>query len=94
MYYAKQNKSFRERQIPYNFTHMWNFISKTDEHKGKKKKKKKKGRQSIKRRLTIENKLRVARGEVGGGWAEWMMGIKVGTCCDEHRVFYVSKFYS
>ena len=24
-YYAKQNKSVRERQIPYGFTHMWNL---------------------------------------------------------------------
>ena len=33
------------------------------------------------RLLTIENKLMVTRGEVGG----WGMGIKEGTC-DEHQV--------
>ena len=33
--YAKQNKSVRERQMPYDFTHMWNLRNKTDEHKGK-----------------------------------------------------------
>ena len=27
-YYAKQNMSIRERQIPYDFTHMWNFRNK------------------------------------------------------------------
>ena len=32
MCYAKQNKSIRERQIPYDFTHMWNLRNKTDEH--------------------------------------------------------------
>ena len=34
MYYAKQNKLIRERQIPYDFTHMWNLRNKTDEHMG------------------------------------------------------------
>ena len=33
VYYAKQNKSVRERQIPYDFTHMWN-LSKMNEHMG------------------------------------------------------------
>ena len=37
----------------------------------------------------IQNKLRVAGGEVGGGWARCVMGIKEGTC-DEHWVLYVS----
>ena len=34
--------------------------------------------------LTLGNKLRVAEGEVGWGWDNWMMGIKEGTWCDEH----------
>ena len=34
-YYAKQNKSVRERQISYDFTHMWNLRNKTDEHRGR-----------------------------------------------------------
>ena len=25
-----------------------------------------------------------------GGWAKWVMGIKEGTCWDEHWVLYVS----
>ena len=29
--YAKQNKSFRERQISYDFTPMWNLKNKADE---------------------------------------------------------------
>ena len=28
--------------------------------------------------------------EGSGGWARWGMGIKEGTCCDEHWVLYVS----
>ena len=28
--------------------------------------------------------------EVGEGWAKQVMGIKRGTCCDEHRVSYAS----
>ena len=38
VYYAKQNKSARERQILYDFTHMkykWNLRDKTGEHRGK-----------------------------------------------------------
>ena len=35
-YYTKQNKSVRERQIPCDFTHMWNLKNKTGEHRGKK----------------------------------------------------------
>ena len=33
---AKQNKSVRERQMAYNFTHMWNLRKKTNEQMGKK----------------------------------------------------------
>ena len=41
------------------------------------------------RLLTIENKLQVSGGQVGGIWAKWVMGIKEGTC-DEHWVFNAS----
>ena len=37
-YKAMQNKSVRERQTPYDFTHMWNLRNKTDGHMGRKKK--------------------------------------------------------
>ena len=33
--------------------------------------------------------MRVSAGEVGGGWAKWVMGIKECTC-DEHWVLHVS----
>ena len=32
--------------------------------------------------------MRVVGKEVDGGETRWVMGIKGGTCCDEHRVFY------
>ena len=39
VYYAKQNKSVRERQISYDFFHMWNLRNKTNEHRGREGKK-------------------------------------------------------
>ena len=36
--YAMQTKSVRVRQIPYDFTHMWNLRNQTDEHMGRGKK--------------------------------------------------------
>ena len=35
----------RERQIPYDFTHMWNLGNKTDERAGKGKKEREGGKQ-------------------------------------------------
>ena len=43
-----------------------------------------------KRLLNTENRLGVARGEVRGGWAKWVMGIKEDAYWDEHWVLYVS----
>ena len=37
VYYAKQNKSVRERQILYDLAHRWNLRNKTDEHGRRKK---------------------------------------------------------
>ena len=87
MYYAKWSKSVREKQIPYDFTHMWILRNKTDEHRGRRKTKEREA--NHKGLLAIENKLRVARRKVGRGWAKCMMGIKEGTC-DEHWVLYAS----
>ena len=33
--YAKSNKSNRERQLSYVFTHMWNIRNSTEDHRGK-----------------------------------------------------------
>ena len=60
MHYAKQNKSMRERQIPYDFTHMWKLRNERDEHmEGGKKRE-----TNYKRLLMIETKLWVD----GGRW--------------------------
>ena len=56
-YNAKQN---RERQIPYNFTHMWN-LRKKKQAQGEKRERDK-PRNSL---FIIEKKLMVTRGEVG-----------------------------
>ena len=37
-YYAKWDKSVRERKISPDFTPMWNLRNKTDEHKGRERK--------------------------------------------------------
>ena len=39
----KQNKSVREKQIPYDFTHMWNLREKTDAHMRRKKMREREG---------------------------------------------------
>ena len=70
VYYAKQNKSVKERKIPYDFTHKWNLRNKAVKVMGGGKKRKKR-ETNHKRLLKIENKLRVVGGEVVGGWARW-----------------------
>ena len=40
-YDAKQNKSPREKQIPYDFTYMWNLRNKTNDQREKKRQAKK-----------------------------------------------------
>ena len=35
-YNAKQSKSVTERQIPHNFTHLWNLRNKTNDQSGEK----------------------------------------------------------
>lgn len=62
-YFAKWNKSDWKRQIPYDFTPMWNL-----------KKQMNKQRKSRIRAINTENKLMVARGKGRGGWAKWMKG--------------------
>ena len=32
-YYAEQNKSIRERQLSYGFTHMWNIRNSAEYHR-------------------------------------------------------------
>ena len=81
----KQNKSVKEWQIPYDFTHMCNLRNKTDQHKEKGKNRE----ANHKRLLTIENKQDWWR---EGAWdgIKWVMVIKEGTYCDEHWVLHIS----
>ena len=89
-YNARWNKPVRERQIPYNFIYTWNLRNKTEEHKGREGKIKDKMEANHKRLLTIGNKLRVAGGNVRGGWGNWVMGIKESAWCNEHWVLYAT----
>ena len=69
-------------------TYVWNLRNKTDEHRGREgKNNRDTNPKSI---LNTGNKVRVAGGEVGGGWAKWAMGTKEGTCGDEPWVLYGS----
>ena len=60
-YYAKRNKSVREIQISYDFTHMWNLRNLTDDHRGRdgKMRLKTKKESNHKKLLNTENKLKV-----------------------------------
>ena len=71
-YNAKWNKSFRERQIPYDFTYMWNLRNKTSEQIKKRERDKPKNIL-----LTAENKLIVRRGEVRGKMGNRWRGLRV-----------------
>ena len=48
------------------------------------------GEPNHKRLWTLRNKLRVLEGRVVGGWVSLVVGIKEGTCGDEHWVLYAT----
>ena len=52
-YYAKRSKSVRERQRPYNFTHMWNLRNKTKKHRGKKERGKPRNRLNYRKQTDV-----------------------------------------
>ena len=56
-YNAEWNKSVRERQVPFDLTHVWNLRNKTNEQR---KKERGKPRNTL---LTRENKLMLTGGE-------------------------------
>ena len=60
--------SFREEQIPYAFSHMWNLRNKTSNQRKK--------RQTKKQTLSYKEQTVVTRGEVGGGMGKWVMESK------------------
>ena len=59
--YVKRNKSNRERQLSYGFTHMWSIRNRAEDHRGRKGKlnRKKSERESL---WNPRNKLRVTEG--------------------------------
>ena len=65
-YYAKQNKSVKDRQIPYDFTHMWNLRNATGKHRRNKKK-----REANHQIDSLQNKLSCWR---GGGQKDGLNG--------------------
>ena len=67
---------------------MGNLRNKTDEHKGKGEKER--GETNHKRLFNVREQTEGWWRDVGGGQARWVMGIKEGTCWDEHWVLYVS----
>ena len=48
------------------------------------------GKQTISDSLQERTKGGVEMERKGRGWANWVMGIKEGICCDEYWVLYVS----
>ena len=83
VYYAKQNKSVRERPISYDFTHV--EFKKQQMRIGEGKENKIKHREGDKPSEILEYREQTEgcwRGEVG------VMGIKENTCWDEHWVLY------
>ena len=67
-YYAEQNKSIREGQLSYGFTHMWNVRNSKADHKrreGKLNGQSSEREKNHEKLLTIGNK-QIAEGEVGG----------------------------
>ena len=89
-YNAKHSKSVRERQIPNDFTHMWNLRNKADEYMGSRGRKKRREGNKPQEILKDREQTECWWREEGVRWARLVMGIKMGTCCDEHRVLYVS----
>ena len=83
-YNARQNKSIRERQIPYDLTHMWNLRNRTNEQR-----KRERERETKKQTLNYREQTWLPEGRWVGGWVKWVMGIKERTCV-EYRVMYGS----
>ena len=72
---------------------MWNIRNSAEDNRGREGKlngKKSEKETNHDRLQTPENKLRVTEGRGVGGWSNWVMGIKEGTCGDEHWVLYAT----
>ena len=72
---------------------MWNIRNSTEDHRGREGKlnrKKSESETNHGRLWTLGNKLRVTEGRGLGGWGNRVMGIKEGTCDDDHWVLHVT----
>ena len=87
-YYAKWNKSIRERQLSYDFTHMWNIRNSTEDCREKRGNwmGKKSEREINHERLFGKQTEGRWRGAEWGDGVNWVMGIKESTWWDEHQV--------
>ena len=88
-YYAEWNKSVRERQIPYVFTHMWILRNLTEDHEGREREKSYKQRRreaNHKRLWDTENSNWGLMGSGGEGESRWwafrraFVGMSTGCC--------------
>ena len=62
-YYAKQNKSVREKRILYGVSHMWNLRNKTNEHS-----KEETERERQTKNQTLNSKEQTDDYQMGGVW--------------------------
>ena len=79
--------------MSYDFSHMWNLRTKTDEHRGRESKIRE--REGGKPQKTLQYRVQTEGCWRGVGWGyglnKWLRGIKEGTCWDEHWMFHVSE---
>ena len=90
-YYAKWNKSVRERQISYVFTHMWDLRNLAEDHEGREGEKivsNRKGGKPI-RDSWIQRTNQGLMGRGAGERGKWVMSVEEGTW-DEHWVLSLS----
>ena len=74
-YYAKQNKSTRERQLSYDLADMWNLINKAEDHRGREEKMKwDKTRKGEKQKETLHLRKQTGGCGRGEGWGDGMAG--------------------
>ena len=71
-YNANRDESVRKRQIPYDFTHMWNLRKKTNKQREKKEREKNKPGNT---HLSMENTDSYQRGGKEG-WVKMLWGLR------------------
>ena len=72
-YYAKQNKSIRERQLSYDLIYMCDLKNKTEDHRGKRENKMKSERETNHKRL-LNHRKQTEGCWKGVGWGNGLTG--------------------